>query len=36
MSWNFNKPLVTMCDAATNEADKALWEKEDLGRNNGR
>ena len=31
MSWNFNKPLVTMCDAATNEADKALWEKEDLG-----
>jgi hypothetical protein len=31
MSWNFNKPLSTMCDAATNEADKALWEKEDLG-----
>jgi len=31
MSWNFNKPLVTMCDAATNEADKVLWEKEDLG-----
>ena len=31
MSWNFNKPLVTMCDAATNEEDKALWEKEDLG-----
>ena len=31
MSWNFNKPLVTLCDAATNEADKALWEKEDLG-----
>jgi hypothetical protein len=31
MSWNFNKPLVTMCDAATNEADKALWEKENLG-----
>lgn len=31
MSWNFNKPLVTMCDAATNEADKALWEQEDLG-----
>lgn len=31
MSWNFNKPLVTLCDAATNEADKLLWEKEDLG-----
>ena len=31
MSWNFNKPLVTMCDSATNEADKALWEKENLG-----
>lgn len=31
MSWNFNKPLVTMCDAATNEADKVLWEREDLG-----
>ena len=31
MSWNFDKPLVTMCDAATNEADKVLWEKEDLG-----
>ncbi|ADE12878.1 hypothetical protein [Sideroxydans lithotrophicus] len=31
MSWNFNSPLVTMVDAATNEADKALWEKEDLG-----
>ena len=31
MSWNFSKPLVTLCDAATNEADKALWEKEDLG-----
>ncbi len=31
MSWNFNKPLVTMCDAATNEADKVLWEKENLG-----
>ena len=31
MSWNFGKPLRTMCDEATNEADKALWEKEDLG-----
>lgn len=31
MAWNFEKPLVTMCDPATNEADKALWEKEDLG-----
>lgn len=31
MSWNFDKPLVTMCDAATNEEDKKLWEKEDLG-----
>jgi hypothetical protein len=31
LNWNFDKPLRTMCDAATNEADKALWEKEDLG-----
>ena len=31
MAWNFEKPLVTMVDAATNEADKKLWEKEDLG-----
>lgn len=31
MSWNFDKPLRTMCDASTNEADKALWEKEDMG-----
>jgi hypothetical protein len=31
MSWNFDKPLRTMCDEATNEADKVLWEKEDLG-----
>ena len=31
MSWNFDKPLVTMCDAATNEQDKILWEKENLG-----
>jgi hypothetical protein len=31
MSWNFDKPLRTMCDPATNEADKVLWEKEDLG-----
>jgi hypothetical protein len=31
LNWDLSKPLVTMCDAATNEADKALWEKEDLG-----
>jgi hypothetical protein len=31
MSWNFDKPLRTLCDSATNEADKALWEKENLG-----
>jgi hypothetical protein len=31
LNWNFDKPLRTMCDASTNEADKALWEKEDLG-----
>lgn len=31
MAWNFDKPLITMCDSATNEADKVLWEKEDLG-----
>jgi hypothetical protein len=31
MSWNFDKPLVTLCDTATNEADKVLWEKENLG-----
>jgi len=31
MHWNFDKPLRTMCDASTNEADKALWEKENLG-----
>lgn len=31
MSWNFDKPLRTMCDASTNEADQALWEKESLG-----
>jgi hypothetical protein len=31
MSWNFDNPLRTMCDPATNEADKALWEKESLG-----
>ncbi|KXS31370.1 MAG: Uncharacterized protein AWT59_2511 [Candidatus Gallionella acididurans] len=31
LNWNFDKPLRTMCDAAQNEADKALWEKEDLG-----
>src|SRR5665811_2190966 len=31
MTWNLDKPLRTLCDEATNEADKALWEKEDLG-----
>ena len=31
MQWNFDKPLRTMCDSATNEADKVLWEKENLG-----
>ena len=31
LNWNFDKPLRTMCNAAQNEADKALWEKEDLG-----
>lgn len=31
LNWNFDKPLRTMCDAAQNESDKALWEKEDLG-----
>jgi hypothetical protein len=31
MSWNFDKPLRTLCDESTNEADKALWEKENLG-----
>jgi hypothetical protein len=31
MSWNLEKPLYTMCDEATNEADKKLWEGESLG-----
>jgi hypothetical protein len=31
LNWNFDKPLRTMCDSAQNEADKVLWEKEDLG-----
>jgi len=31
LHWNFDKPLRTMCDSTTNEADKVLWEKEDLG-----
>jgi hypothetical protein len=31
MSWNLDKPLYTMCDEATNEADKRLWEGESLG-----
>lgn len=31
MSWNFDNPLRTMCDTATNEADKVLWEQESLG-----
>ncbi len=31
MSWKLDKPLYTMCDQATNEADKRLWESESLG-----
>jgi hypothetical protein len=31
MSWNFDKPLITLCDVSTNEEDKALWERENLG-----
>lgn len=31
LNWNFDKPLRTLCTADQNEADKALWEKEDLG-----
>lgn len=31
LSWNFDNPLRTMNDSATNEADKALWENEDTG-----
>ena len=31
MAWNFDSPLRTLCDAATNEADKKLWEAESLG-----
>ena len=31
LSWNFDKPLRTLTDSATNEADKALWESEDTG-----
>ena len=31
MAWNLDRPLYTMCDAATNEADKKLWEGESLG-----
>jgi len=31
MAWNFDSPLRTMCDPATNEADKKLWEAESLG-----
>jgi hypothetical protein len=31
MAWNLDNPLRTMCDEATNEADKRLWESESLG-----
>jgi len=31
MSMNFSNPSASLCDGATNEKDKALWEKEDLG-----
>jgi hypothetical protein len=30
-AWKFDKPLHTLSNEATNEADKALWESEDLG-----
>jgi len=30
-SWNFDKPLRTLCTPVANEADKVLWEKENLG-----
>ena len=30
-AWKIDKPLHSLSDEATNEADKALWEKEDLG-----
>lgn len=29
--WNFDKPLRTLCDAQTNEEDKALWERDHMG-----
>ena len=30
-NWNFDNPLRTLCNEATNEADKRLWEGESLG-----
>lgn len=30
-NWNFDKPLRTMCNEATNKADQKLWESESLG-----
>jgi hypothetical protein len=30
-AWKIDKPLHSLSDEATNEADKALWENEDLG-----
>lgn len=31
MAWKLDKPLHTLSDEASNEADKTLWEHEDLG-----
>ena len=31
MTWKFDRPLHSLKDEAANEADKILWEKEDLG-----
>lgn len=31
MTWVFDKPLYSLSDAEKNEADKKLWEAEDLG-----
>ena len=31
MALDLEKPLVTLCDTATNQADQTLWENEDLG-----
>lgn len=31
LGWDFKAPLRTLCDAKTNEEDKALWERDALG-----